>query len=547
MKTKSFFALIAATLAFVGCKPKGPEFTPSGSLSTTILEIANTVVTETVTFTANASWTAASDAEWLLLNPESKNISDHTETTTNVIINASANPLEENRTAHVSFTVEGVAEKYVLTVTQLAAVPERKLQAAATTVELGTDASSLKTTVKVLSTVSFTATSSAAWLKVSPASVTIENFKETYTDLTLSADSNTGDAREATVTLVGQGVDPVVIKVKQPEGKEAASINITVTDITNSSATLTFTCSDPNLYFLPSCESTWFENYDDTADLAQADLEYWNSRYGDSYADYGFSSYAELFLNGLCVQDEYVWEVSELEANTTYHAYAFVVNAEDLTVGSEVFSVDFTTEDLSLEFYGTAVWHDTFVSSIFNMEGSDIDLECDVYTDKNEPGVFYFDSPYNYANIASWFNTTPEEMKQYDGNWKRMWLSIDVSDPSKVAVPFQELGCNMNSQYGWISGGFVGGYTVDSYGVYDAAAGKITCDANGERRVLWAMTLYSDGATKVSVLNDDFVVTITKGGTPVYPGSVTPNSVRKQKASFNALPLYKKVNFVELR
>lgn len=545
MKTKSFFALIAAAVAFAACKPTEPAFYPEGSLSATTLEIPNSGATETVTFTANASWTATSDADWIALNPESKTISDKTETTTNVLVNVGANPVYENRTGHVSFTVEGVAEKYVLTVTQIAGVPDRKLQALASTVDFS-DASAKNATVKVVSTVSFTATSSAAWLKVSPANVTVENFTETVTDITLSAEANAGAAREATVTLAGQDVDPVVVKVTQAAYKEDIKIDITVTDITSSSATIKFTCSNPNVYFLPSCESTWFEGYSDNlADLAQADLDYWESKYGESYANYGFSSYHDLFFTGLCVQDEYE-DTFELEANTTYHAYAFVVN-DDYTVGSDVFYVDFTTEDLNYQFYGTAVWHDTFVSTVFNMEGMDLDMECDVYTDPSTPGVFYFDSPYNYANIAPWFDSTPEEMKQYTGNWKRTWLSIDVSDPAEVVVPFQELGCNMNSQYGWISGGFAGGYTVDSYGVYDAANGTITCDADGSRKVLWAMSKYSEGATKASTLAEDFVVTITKGGSPIYPGSVAPASVRKEKTAFNALPLYKKVNFVELR
>lgn len=231
MKTKSFFALIAAAVAFAACKPSEPAFYPEGSLSATTLEIANNGATETVTFTANASWTATSDADWIALNPESKTISDKTETTTNVLVNVGANPVEENRTGHVSFTVEGVADKYILTVTQLAAVPERKLVATATTVEFGSDEASLSNnniTIKILSTVSFTATSGAAWLKVSPANVTVENFKETYTDITLSAEVNTGDPRETTVTFAGQGVEPVVVKVTQETQTSSDPLSVDV-------------------------------------------------------------------------------------------------------------------------------------------------------------------------------------------------------------------------------------------------------------------------------------------------------------------------------
>lgn len=306
------------------------------------------------------------------------------------------------------------------------------------------------------------------------------------------------------------------------------SMEIEVNDITSNTAVVTFKPSDDTTYYLPSIETSWFEDYEgDLAALAQADLDYWSGRYGTSYAQYGYDSFEELFFDALACQGEYEWDMDgECDPETTYHAYAFAINP-DYTVGSEVFSKDFTTEALSVKFYGTAVWHDVFVSSIFDMEGEVIDMPCDVYTDTSTPGVFYFDSPYNYANIASWFQSTPEEMKQYTGNWKRVMISIDCSNPASVVMPVQELGVSMSSSYGFTAGGMYYDYpTYDNYGTY--ADNTITFVGDGATKyVYWSMANYSKGAIKVSKLAEDFTVTITPGGQSVAPEFVKSNKVAK--------------------
>lgn len=166
------------------------------------------------------------------------------------------------------------------------------------------------------------------------------------------------------------------------------------------------------------------------------------------------------------------------------------------------------------------------------MDGSNIDLDCDVYVDSNKPGVYYFDSPYWYDNIAEWFDDTPEGMKQYTGNYKEVMLEVDCSDPTKVKMPIQELGCSLSSTYGWISGGFGYGYTKDSYGTY--ADNVITFDAN-ERTVFWKMAKYQNGGTYGSTMTEDFVITITPGGSSIKPASVKTSSIKAAKSNRSAL------------
>lgn len=169
-------------------------------------------------------------------------------------------------------------------------------------------------------------------------------------------------------------------------------------------------------------------------------------------------------------------------------------------------------------FYGKAIWHDALMSVIFDLSDCNLDLVCDVYVDNyRNPSVFYFDSPYNYANIASWFDSTPEEMEQYTGNWSRTTIELNAENPNKVVFDYQELGSCLSSTYGWVSAGFTHGGSYDSYGVYDASTQTITFAATGSRRVYWSMSSYNSGRVTNSKLSDDFVITITKGGTPSYP------------------------------
>ena len=131
-------------------------------------------------------------------------------------------------------------------------------------------------------------------------------------------------------------------------------------------------------------------------------------------------------------------------------------------------------------YIGVAVWHDVFAKTVFNLDGSsyDLDLPVDVYEDRDKPGLFYFDSPYNYANIASWFGVTPEEIKPYTDCWKPVIITIDARNPNDVNFPLQELGCCLNPDYGWLSGcqsaPTRGGYFNNIYGVY--SNGRIVFD-----------------------------------------------------------------------
>lgn len=325
------------------------------------------------------------------------------------------------------------------------------------------------------------------------------------------------------------------------EMPEEVEISIEMTEISHNSAVASFTPNTSAVYYLPAIESPeWVEQFSSYEELAQADIDYWKSKYGNSYAQYNYKSIEDLILNGLCSKGADEVEAPDLEPESKYYAYAFALD-ENLNIISDVFVKSFTTEAApDYKFYGTANWHDSFVSTFFDMGTSNLDLDCDVYVDESKPGVFYFDSPYWYDNIAEWFDDTPEGMKPYTGNYRAAMIEIDCTNPEEVKMPIQDLGVSLSSTYGWISGGYSGGYVNDSFGTY--ADNTITFDANGSRDVLLALSNYASGAVRAYEPDEDFVVTITPGGSPVKPASVSAASARVKKSGKNAIAASAKVS-----
>lgn len=348
--------MLIAALAAAACQPQTPDFKAA-------LEVSGITLTEnavsaeatgsniTFTVTSNVAYTVTADKEWVKASPASVENADKKEIKKTITLTVEPNTVEEARTATVKIAAEGnSALDYTFTVRQGAAKFDKSLEVLTTglapiTGPVAAGASEGSASVMVVSTVSWTATPSASWLTVEPASMKIENYEETPTTVKFNIGANTAaEAREATVTFKGEGVDPVSVKVSQ-EGKKVYTFNVTVSDITATGVSVTYTPSDANIHFLPSCEkASYVEQFSTGEELAAADMEYFENAYGSSYGNYGFDSYESLFLNGLCQTGTYRWDLDEMDPETKYVAYVFAVD-ENLNVVSDVFKKEFTTPE----------------------------------------------------------------------------------------------------------------------------------------------------------------------------------------------------------
>lgn len=387
------------------------------------------------------------------------------------------------------------------------------------------DGSTVSVTIK--SNVAWKATASESFVTVTPSAVSNPDYKELTTKVTVKVDANSGAAREAVITLDGEGLEsPVTVAVAQDK---LLSVSLKVENVEMDGALIVATPSANDFTYLIQCETAaYVGKFSSDAELVAADVEYF-TELGQQYG----MSLAEV-LSILCSEGPDESDLAgKLDMGTDYVAYAYGIEYNG-TITTKVTKAPFKTK--SLDFYGNAVWHDTFVSTIFNMEGSNIDLPCDVYVMSGDKSVFYVDSPYWYNNIASWFDMTPDQMKQYNGNYKAVMLEVDCSDPNKVVLPVQALGVSMSSTYGWVSGGFYysGAPSYNNYGTY--ADNKVVVKGGASKYVFWSMEKYSNGALKVSALSDDFTLTITPGGSPIKPASVSVASVKAHKMENSKLP-----------
>lgn len=252
-------------------------------------------------------------------------------------------------------------------------------------------------------------------------------------------------------------VSAIAVSVAKAE-IEDVTFELEVVDITHNGAIVNVTPSNNYVYYYVSVEkSDYVSQFETAEELIEADIDYFYERYGQNYSQYGFSSFEDLFLNGLCLQGPQAYDgaLDYLDAETDYVAYAWAIDEDFNVVSSEVAMEAFTTLEAPKpagDYIGVALWHDVFAADIYGIDGEqfNLDFPVDVY---EKDGLYTFDSPYDYVNIANWFGITPEELEPYHGNYRSALIKIDASDPKEVHFELQDLGCCLNADDGWLSGG----------------------------------------------------------------------------------------------
>lgn len=347
--------MLVVALAAIACqKPDSasePKLEVSG-LSLTENAVAVEAAGKSLSFSVNSnvSYTVTSDKEWVKADPASIENTDKKDKKTIVNVTVEPNATEVARTATVKIASEGnSALDFTFTISQAAAKHEKSLEVLTTgleaVTEINAEATAVSAPIMVVATVSWTATSNVPWITIEPSSVTVENYEETPTAVKINIAANTDtEPREGTVTFIGEEVEPVTLSVIQ-DAKIVYTFDVNVTDITTSSATIACTPSDLNVHYLISCESPVYVNqFASGEELAAADIEFFRNKYGSNYAEYGFSSFEDLFLKGLCVTGNNVDSYDQLDAATDYIAYVFAVDSE-LNVVSDVFKKEFRTKE----------------------------------------------------------------------------------------------------------------------------------------------------------------------------------------------------------
>lgn len=484
--------MLAALVCAVACTTTGPVSEPKLNVDGLSLGAGNEVVVPaagldvTFTITSNLGYTVTSSQSWATVTPAAVSNEDGKDVKTAVTVAVEANETAEVREAVIKVVTEkNPALDYSFTVKQSAGkepvsfyVTTTDLKEITAPIEVAEKATSAS--VIVVSNVSWTASSDQTWLTVSPASATIEN-EEVPTTVSFAVEANSvTEVRTATVTFTAEGAEPVVVSVSQAAKKDV-SFTITVENVTYKSADITCVPSDETAYFLLSCETaSYVDQFTTDADLINADMEYFYKEYGESYAEYKFESYEQLFLKGLCSVGTKEWTPSPLDPETEYVVYAFAVDAELNPITSTVPKVRFTTEAKPVEnwnFYGKGKYTEGYLSGLFGLDAKQV--EVDIYQDPNNENRFAMFNAYGPEMLVNWMfkeSVTIEQIEAAKGQiWDDTYYSYTIDfTTGEVVMPVQPLGV-IHSKFGAIEAGIDPEY--DPNGTY--ADGVVTLQVKG--------------------------------------------------------------------
>jgi hypothetical protein len=174
---------------------------PTLTLSATTASVSKTKnSTASISVTSNTTWNASVDALWLTLNA--------TESTGNrtLTITADANPTTSTRTATVTISATGLSPQ-TIKVTQAAGDPT--LTVSATNIAFESQ-SGINNSTTITSNTTWQVSSNQTWLTVTPLTLAGDGV------LNINASANENNAaRTATITISGNGVPSIEIKVTQ--------------------------------------------------------------------------------------------------------------------------------------------------------------------------------------------------------------------------------------------------------------------------------------------------------------------------------------------
>jgi len=291
-----------------------------------------------IEITANKSWAFQSiDADWISVEPESKDIVLGTKTVTKVKVSVTKNESTEARTATLVVKCEGADD------IEIAAAQDPD---ACNISILGKD-------LKEISEASFgfaggnqdivIDTDSATEPEVSMSAdwitfVTTEEFVPgEFWNATISADANTTtEAREGTVTFKVKG-NETVFTVKQAAG---VSIELSVDKITYQAADLTVTPSAENFtYYTTLLDDSYYQKLVGQG-YSDAEILYGIAAGNAEY----YSMDLPTYLGYVLKMGEYTYEYSELDPATKFTAVCGGMSAEG-EVTSACKTLSFTTTE----------------------------------------------------------------------------------------------------------------------------------------------------------------------------------------------------------
>lgn len=233
---------------------------------------------------------------------------------------------------------------------------------------------------------------------------------------------------------------------------EKTSISLEVKDIEFDGCKLDITADENVHYLYGIAPAEAFEEYTDE-DVMNGEWYGLYEEFGESYKEYGFASYSDLFFNGLGICGSYTYTdyLGQLEPETEYVAYAFGVTYGHF-YSTKLIKKSFTTpatppaEDFYEDLLGD--WEVTMDIYDFNAAGTGVEVvEADVknvWTISADPEY----AEYGIYDVSGIFNfgEYPKDITYialYDGVKKRITFPTGENNPGDKVYDYTstELGC----------------------------------------------------------------------------------------------------------
>lgn len=301
-----------------------------------------------------------------------------------------------------------------------------------------------------------------------------------------------GDSLVATYSAAE--ADKVVFA--EPE-KEKVTIDLEIASKSHENVTVNVTPSDLGAHYFLMCEKKdYVSQFGSDDELMQGELDYWYAKYGAKYADYGYSSYNDLLLNGICESGKLeAREFGLLNAESDYVIYAFSIDDETLEPTSDLYKIEFTTEakpasDWTL--LGVGKYNEGIIKDLFGLDAKEIDVE--IYQSNTDPTRYSMKNPYGPAMLYDWWYSSTVSMEQLiaaeNNVWKETNFEFVINADNTVQFPMQEMGLYMSLSTpafkGWPQ---FAGLTTGTY-----ADGVITLVAKGGVIYLGSSGYYANSA-----------------------------------------------------
>lgn len=152
-------------------------------------------------------------------------------------------------------------------------------------------------------------------------------------------------------------------------------------------------------------------------------------------------------------------DVASLEDDTDYNI-ELLINDEDNSTPYGPSSMSITVIRWPWKLVGVGKLRDDFFSSMFDWNLF-VEVDVNIHEHKSQKGIYMLEQPWGPNMLGELLGATAQEVEDA-GFCRPANVIINCTDPNDVFFPLQDVGVNVNDEYGWIMIGTIEGGTLEN-------------------------------------------------------------------------------------